>query len=89
VIGTVALSLCYVAAGRFDGMATANTCRSVDAAAAQLVAREAGAFVSVLGHGGVEAPLDLDQRFRLVAARTPEGLDALAHALTESGPPAG
>ena len=49
---------------------TANTCRSVDAAAAQLIAREAGAFVSVLGYGGVEAPLDLDARYRLVAART-------------------
>jgi myo-inositol-1(or 4)-monophosphatase len=83
VVGSVALTLCYVAAERFDGMATANTCRSVDAAAAQLIAREAGAFVSVLGHGGVEAPLDLDARYRIVAARTPEGLDTLARALTE------
>ena len=65
-------------------MATASTCRSVDAAAAQLIAREAGAFVSVLGYGGVEAPLDLDARYRMVAARTPEGLDTLARALTES-----
>jgi myo-inositol-1(or 4)-monophosphatase len=82
VVGSVALTLCYVAAERFDGMATANTCRSVDAAAAQLIAREAGAFVSVLGHGGVEAPLDLDARYRIVAARTPEHLDTLARALT-------
>ena len=48
-------------------------CRSVDAAAGQLIAREAGGFVSFLGHGGIEAPLDLDARYRLVAARTPGG----------------
>ena len=84
VVGSIALTLCYVGAARFDGMATASTCRSVDAAAAQLIAREAGAFVSVLGYGGVEAPLDLDARYRVVAARTPEGLDTLARALTKS-----
>jgi myo-inositol-1(or 4)-monophosphatase len=82
ILGSVALALCYVGGARFDGMATANTCRSVDAAAAQLIAREAGAFVSVLGYGGVEAPLDLDARYRVIAARTPEGLDTLARALT-------
>jgi hypothetical protein len=49
--------------------------------------REAGGFVSFLGHGGVEAPLDLDARYRLAAARTPEGLDLLATALTAAGLP--
>jgi fructose-1,6-bisphosphatase/inositol monophosphatase family enzyme len=68
-------------------MVTANTCRSVDAAAGQLVAREAGAFVSVLGHGGLEAPLDIDARFRIAAARTPEGLETLVRALTGAGLP--
>jgi myo-inositol-1(or 4)-monophosphatase len=87
VVGSIALSLCYLAATRFDGMVTANTCRSVDAAAAQLIAREGGAFVSVLGHGGLEAPLDLDTRFRIAAARTPEGLETLVRALTEAGLP--
>jgi myo-inositol-1(or 4)-monophosphatase len=87
VIGTIAISLCYVAAARFDGMATTNVARSVDAAAAQLVVREAGGFVSVLGYGGVEAPLDLDARYRLVAARSPEGLAQLAGALTRAGLP--
>jgi myo-inositol-1(or 4)-monophosphatase len=87
VVGTIAMSLCYVAATRFDGMATANVCRSVDAAAGQLIVREAGGFVSFLGQGGVEAPLDLDARYRLVAARTPEGLDTLARALTRAGLP--
>jgi myo-inositol-1(or 4)-monophosphatase len=87
VIGSIAVSLCYLAAARFDGMVTANTCRSVDAAAGQLIAREAGAFVSVLGHGGIEAPLDLDTRFRFAAARTPESLETLVHALTDAGLP--
>lgn len=89
IVGSVAVTLCYVAAARLDGMLTANVCRSVDAAAGQLIAREAGAFVSVLGHGGIEAPLDLDARFRIVAARTPEGLETLVEALTASGPPPG
>ena len=88
VIGTIAASLCYLAASRFDGMATANVCRSVDAAAGQLIVREAGGFVSFLGHGGVEAPLDLDARYRLVAGRSPELLDVLARALTAAGLPA-
>jgi myo-inositol-1(or 4)-monophosphatase len=87
--GSIAVTLCYVAATRLDGMLTMNTCRSVDAAAGQLIAREAGAFVSVLGHGGLEAPLDLDARFRIAAARTPEGLETLVQALTRSGPPPG
>jgi myo-inositol-1(or 4)-monophosphatase len=87
VLGSIALSLCYLGATRFDGMLTANTCRSCDAAAAQLIAREAGAFVSVLGHGGLEAPLDLEARFRLAGARTPEGLETLVRALTDAGLP--
>jgi myo-inositol-1(or 4)-monophosphatase len=87
IVGSIALSLCYLAAIRFDGMLTANTCRSVDAAAAQLIAREGGAFVSVLGHGGLEAPLDLGARFRIAAARTPEALETLVRALTEAGLP--
>ena len=72
IVGSIAVSLCYVAAARFDGMLTTDTCRSVDAAAGQLIAREAGAFVDFLKHGGIEAPLDLDSRYRLVAARAPD-----------------
>jgi myo-inositol-1(or 4)-monophosphatase len=87
IVGSIAASLCYVAAARFDGMATANVCRSVDAAAGQLVVREAGGFVSFLGHGGLEAPLDLEARYRLVAAPTPEILNVLAGALAGAGVP--
>jgi myo-inositol-1(or 4)-monophosphatase len=87
IIGSIAVSLCYVASARFDAMATANVCRSVDAAAGQLLVREAGGFVSFLGQGGLEAPLSLDARYRLVAARTPEGLDLVAGVLTRAGVP--
>ena len=37
--GSIAVSLCYVAAGRFDGMISTRHCRSVDAAAGQLIVR--------------------------------------------------
>jgi myo-inositol-1(or 4)-monophosphatase len=86
MIGTIAVSLCYVAAARFDGMVTTDVCRSVDAAAGQLIAREAGAFVDFLKHGGIEAPLDLDARYRMVAARAPEHLETLVTALTTGRP---
>jgi myo-inositol-1(or 4)-monophosphatase len=86
MIGTIAVSLCYVAAGRFDGMLTTDVCRSVDAAAGQLIAREAGAFVDFLKHGGIEAPLDLDARYRMVAARAPEHLETLVRAVTTGRP---
>lgn len=88
VIGTIATTLCYVAAARFDGMLTMSTCRSVDAAAAQLIVREAGGFVSVLGQGGLEAPLSLDARYRLAAARSPAHLETLVGALVDAGTPA-
>ena len=42
VVGSIAISLAYVAAGRFDGMLGLRPCRSVDAAAAQLIVSEAG-----------------------------------------------
>ncbi|MGH2906331.1 MAG: inositol monophosphatase family protein [Solirubrobacterales bacterium] len=44
-IGSIALTLCQVAAARFDGMLSLRACRSVDAAAGQLVVREAGGVV--------------------------------------------
>jgi myo-inositol-1(or 4)-monophosphatase len=86
MIGTIAVSLCYVAAARFDGMVTTDVCRSVDAAAGQLIAREAGAFVDFLKHGGIEAPLDLAARYRMVAARAPEHLETLVGALIAGRP---
>jgi myo-inositol-1(or 4)-monophosphatase len=76
-VGSIAITLAYVATGRFDGMLSARPCRSVDAAAAQLIAREAGAGVA-FGRGGLsEAPLDLSARYPVAAARDPEQLEIL------------
>ena len=41
-LGAIASSLCQVAAARFDGMVSLRRCRGVDAAAGQLIVREAG-----------------------------------------------
>src|SRR3954463_6433395 len=49
-MGSIAISLCQVAATRVDGMATLWNSRAVDAAAAQLVVRESG------GGGAVPPP---------------------------------
>ncbi len=42
VVGSIAITAAYVAAGRLDGMLSLRPCRSVDVAAAQLIVREAG-----------------------------------------------
>lgn len=67
-IGSIALSLCQVAAARWDGMLALRPCRSVDPAAGQLIAREAGASVTY-GEAGLIAPLDLKSYKRIAAAR--------------------
>ena len=66
-VGSIAISLCYVGGGRFDGMLTGRACRSVDAAAGQLVARQAGAEV-VFDGAGLDVSLDLDARYHVAAA---------------------
>jgi myo-inositol-1(or 4)-monophosphatase len=77
-LGAIAVSLCHVAAARFDGMVSLRKTRSVDAAAGQLIVREAGGVVSFprcpepLG-----APLDLEPRSPVVAARSAESLAML------------
>lgn len=75
-IGSIAISMCQVAAGRADGMASLRSCRSVDAAAAQLIVRESGGHVAFGGSGGpLAAPLeDLEARHPVAAALSPEGL---------------
>jgi myo-inositol-1(or 4)-monophosphatase len=76
-LGSIAISLAYVATGRFDGMLTARPCRSVDAAAGQLIAREAGAFVAFGDSGLDRAFLDLDARYPLAAAASAQGVALL------------
>ena len=78
-IGAIAVSLCQVAAARFDAMASLKRCRAVDAAAAQLIVREAGGLVAFIAYDDpLAAPLDLEPRSPVIAARTPEGLAAAA-----------
>ena len=77
--GTIAVTLCQVAGARLDGMSTIKGCRAVDAAAAQLIVREAGGLVSFTGFDDpLSAPLDLEPHSPLVAARTARGLRELA-----------
>jgi myo-inositol-1(or 4)-monophosphatase len=78
-IGTMASAICQVAGARFDGMVSLRNCRAVDAAAAQLIAREAGAHVAFIAYDDpLAAPLDLEPHSPVVAARTAEGLAELA-----------
>jgi myo-inositol-1(or 4)-monophosphatase len=66
-IGSLALTICYVGAGRFDGMLSGRTARSVDVAAAQLIAREAGACLKFGSLALDQAELGLDARYDIVA----------------------
>jgi myo-inositol-1(or 4)-monophosphatase len=82
VMGSLALSLCHLAAGRVDAVASLRPARSVDIAAAQLLVRERGLTVELFDEPPLSAaPLDLVPRSRLVAAGTPEACARLAAAL--------
>jgi myo-inositol-1(or 4)-monophosphatase len=70
VPGSIAVALCYVAVGRYDGMITTRNSRSVDAAAGQLIARRAGAALEFAGGALEDATLDLTERYDVAAART-------------------
>jgi myo-inositol-1(or 4)-monophosphatase len=79
-VGSIAISLSYVAAGRFDAMLSARRCRSVDAAAAQLIVREVGGTTEFAGFPLDDAPLGLDARYAVAAALHPEHLRTVRHA---------
>ena len=73
VLGSLALALCHLAAGRVDGVCSLKGARSVDIAAAQLLVRERGLAIDLPEDGPFEAAaLDLVARSRVVAAATPE-----------------
>ena len=77
-LGAIAVSLCQVAAARFDAMVSLKPCRSFDAAAAQLIVREAGGHVSFPACATpLGAPLDLEPRSPVVAARSARALAEL------------
>ncbi|MGA2926601.1 MAG: inositol monophosphatase family protein [Solirubrobacteraceae bacterium] len=70
-LGTIAASLCQVAAARFDGLVTLRRCRGVDAAAGQLIVREAGGLISFPRCADpLGAPLDAVATSPVIAART-------------------
>lgn len=74
-IGSLALSLCYVATGVADILVAAVRSRSVDVAAGLLILAEAGGGAATLtGHDLWAQPLDLEKRCAFVAWRA--GLDA-------------
>jgi myo-inositol-1(or 4)-monophosphatase len=77
-LGTIAVTLCQVAAARLDGMVTLRRSRAVDAAAGQLIVREAGGLVAFTAcDEDLGAPLDVEPRSPIVAARSAETLNAL------------
>jgi myo-inositol-1(or 4)-monophosphatase len=69
VVGSIAITAAYVAAGRFDAMISLRSCRSVDAAAVQLIVREAGGAVAFGDLALEQTPLGLDERYPIAAAR--------------------
>ena len=82
VMGSLALSLCHLAAGRVDAVCSLKPARSVDIAAAQLLVRECGLAIELFEDPPfVAAPLDLVVRSRVAAAGSPELVRRLADAL--------
>ena len=75
-LGTIAVTLCQVAAARLDAMCTLKGCRGIDCAAGQLIVREAGGHVAFPSfEDPIGAPLDTEAHSALIAARTPEALE--------------
>ena len=82
VMGSLALSLCHLAAGRLDAVVSLKPVRSVDVAAAQLLLRELGLAVELADGGSFDdAPLDVVARSRIAAAGTQEQCARLVAAL--------
>jgi myo-inositol-1(or 4)-monophosphatase len=82
IMGSLAITLCHLAAGRVDGVVSLKAARSVDIAAAQLLVREQGLAIDLPDAPPFgSAPLDLEGRSRVVAAGTDELCARLAAAL--------
>ena len=83
VMGSLALSLCHLGAGRVDAVCSLKPARAVDIAAAQLLVRERGLAIDLPEAPPFgEAPLDVEGRSRVVAAATPEVCARLFAALS-------
>jgi myo-inositol-1(or 4)-monophosphatase len=72
-LGSVAMTLCLVAAGQLDAMVSLRPIRSVDAAAAQLLVIEAGGAVSF----PADDRLSLEMRSPVLGARSRDLLEQL------------
>jgi myo-inositol-1(or 4)-monophosphatase len=82
IMGSLALSLCQLAAGRLDAVCSLRAARAVDVAAAQLLVRECGLAIGFVdGEAWDTAPLDTAPRSVVVAAPTEELRDRLAEIL--------
>src|SRR5439155_918299 len=82
IMGSLALSLCHLAAGRIDAVCSLKDARAVDIAAAQLLVRECGLAIDLPEAPPFgQAPLDTEGRSRVVAAGTPELCQGLFAAL--------
>jgi myo-inositol-1(or 4)-monophosphatase len=80
----LALSFCHLAAGRVDAVCSLKPARSVDIAAAQLLCTEVGMAIDLfdVDEPFGAAPLDLEQRSRVVAAGSKAVCDRIAAALS-------
>jgi len=84
IMGSLAISLCHLAAGRVDAVCSLKPARSVDIAAGQLLVRECGLAIELFeAPPFAAAPLDLIGRSRVVAAGTTELCRTLATALAK------
>jgi myo-inositol-1(or 4)-monophosphatase len=82
IMGSLALALCQLAAGRVDAVCSLRGARAVDVAAAQLVVRECGLEIGFADRRPWdEAPLDTAPQAIVVAAATEESRDRLGEIL--------
>ncbi len=82
ITGSLALSLCQLAAGRVDAVCSLRETRAVDTAAAQLLVREVGLSIGYADARPWEAsPLDTAHRSLVTAAATEELRERLSRIL--------
>ncbi|MBM3664685.1 MAG: hypothetical protein FJW92_02680 [Actinobacteria bacterium] len=80
-LGSLALSIEYVALGRLDGLAVLRPGRIVDIAAAVLIANESGVIVTDEHGMPLDAVADMDWRGAMAVARVPRDVAALTAAV--------
>jgi myo-inositol-1(or 4)-monophosphatase len=82
IMGSLALSLCHLAAGRLDAVCSLKPARSIDVAAGQLLVSEVGLAIEFVDGGSfADSQLDLESRSRIAAAGTEELCRALSDRL--------